>query len=275
MQQLQGFFNIDGVSLEYRLFQPRQATDPTLVFLHEGLGCVAMWKDFPLQVARLTGCRVLVYSRAGYGRSDSCPLPRPLSFMHDEGLRVLPKVLTAAEIERAVLVGHSDGASIALIHAGGLADPRLRGLILMAPHVFVEDLTLAGIRAAQAAWQTTDLREKLARYHGDNVDCAFLGWNRAWLDPDFADWNLENYLPAIDIPVLLIQGEQDDYGTIRQLEKIVTRLPQQAKMVMLPECGHSPFRDKPTEILQLIAEFLQQHFLSAAASPSQPDVLIY
>ncbi|NOY13828.1 MAG: alpha/beta hydrolase [Deltaproteobacteria bacterium] len=260
MFESQGFFNIDGVALEYQRFNPAQGTDLTLVFLHEGLGCVAMWKDFPRQVAQLTGCRVLTYSRAGYGRSDPCPLPRPLSFMHDEGLRVLPKVLAAAKIQRAVLVGHSDGASIALISAGGVADTCLQGLILMAPHVFVEELTLASIRAAGTAYETSNLRERLARYHGDNVDCAFLGWNRAWLDPDFTDWNLETYLPQIKIPVLLLQGEEDNYGTVRQLETISKQLPQPAEMVLLPECGHSPFRDRSTRTLQLIAAFLQRHF---------------
>ena len=257
----QGFFNIDGVSLEYQQFTPPHSTDLTLVLLHEGLGCVAMWKDFPLQLAQSTGCRVLVYSRAGYGGSDPCSLPRPLSFMHDEGLRVLPQVLTAAEITSAVLIGHSDGASIALINAGGVADQRVQGLILLAPHVFVENLTLASIREAKIAYETTDLRERLARYHGDNVDCAFWGWNQAWLDPDFADWNLEEYLSKIDVPVLLLQGVQDIYGTILQLEKITTQLAQLSKMFLLPDCGHSPFRDQPIESQRLIMAYLRNHFL--------------
>ena len=259
MQESHGFYAIDGVQLEYQQFHPPQSSGLTLVFLHEGLGCVSMWKDFPRRVAQLTGCRVLTYSRAGYGGSDPCPLPRPLSFMHDEGLRVLPKVLAAAEIQKAVLVGHSDGASIALINSGGIADERLQGLILMAPHVFVEDLTLSSIREARNAYETTDLRERLARYHGDNVDCAFLGWNQVWLDPEFSDWNLEAYLQKIDVPVLLLQGEQDNYGTIRQLETIAEQLPQQAEMVLLPDCGHSPFRERPVETLQAIADFLHVH----------------
>lgn len=259
MLESQGFFNIDGVQLEYQLLAPSQSTELTLVFLHEGLGCVAMWKDFPRQVAQLTGCRVLVYSRAGYGKSNPCSQPRPLSFMHDEGLRVLPKVLAAAEIQKAMLVGHSDGASIALINAGGVVDARIKGLILMAPHVFVEELTLASIREARTAYKTTDLRQRLTRYHGDNVDCAFLGWNQVWLDPDFLNWNLETYLPKIEVPVLLIQGKEDRYGTIRQLEKISDQLPQPAEIVLLPDCGHSPFRDRPVETLKPITDFLQNH----------------
>ncbi|MDH3454107.1 MAG: alpha/beta hydrolase [Desulfuromonadales bacterium] len=228
----------------------------TLVFLHEGLGCLAMWRDFPRQLARLTGCRALVYSRAGYGGSAPCPLPRPLTFMHDEGLRVLPKILTQARIDKAVLVGHSDGASIALINAGGIADRRIQGLILMAPHVFVEELTLASIREAKSAFENAGLRERLARYHGDNVDCAFLGWNQAWLDGAFIDWNLEAYLPKVEVPVLLIQGEDDNYGTIRQLEKIKDRLPGGAELALLRDCGHSPFRDSPTEVMRVITGFL-------------------
>ena len=182
MHESCGFYTVDGVQLEYQLLKPSQGTELTLVLLHEGLGCISMWKNFSRQLAQLTGFQVLAYSRAGYGGSNSCPMPRPLSFMHDEGLRVLPKILEQAEISKAVLIGHSDGASIAIINAGGMPDKRIQGLILLAPHVFVEEVTLTSIRAARTAYETTDLRERLARYHGDNVDCAFLGWSQAWLD---------------------------------------------------------------------------------------------
>lgn len=255
LKEARGFFDIDGFQLEYQSFDPPHSGDLTLVFLHEGLGCVAMWKDFPHQVAQRSGCRVLIYSRAGYGGSSPCALPRPLTFMHDEGLKILPKILAAAKIRQAILVGHSDGASIALISAGGLTDQRIRGLVLMAPHVFVEELTLASIRAARAAYASTDLRDRLARYHGSNVDCAFFGWNQAWLDPGFLRWNLEAYLPAIKVPVLLIQGEQDQYGTLHQLERIETALSGEAARVLLPDCEHSPFRDRPAETLQAILDF--------------------
>jgi pimeloyl-ACP methyl ester carboxylesterase len=261
LQETQGFFDIAGVKLEYQLLSPAESdAAPTLVLLHEGLGCVAMWKDFPRQLAQLSGCRVLSYSRAGYGGSDPCLLPRPLSFMHHEGQNVLPKILSAAKIDRAVLVGHSDGASIALICAGSLTDHRIAGLILMAPHVFVEGLTLSSIREAKTAFETTDLRERLTRYHGKNVDCAFWGWNQAWLDQGFVDWNLEVFLPEIEVPVLMIQGREDQYGTIQQLDKINGSLPHGAELALLPDCGHSPFRDQPTETLQAVSAFLRKHF---------------
>jgi len=257
------FFSIDGVRLEYQLLSSRHDAALTLVLLHEGLGCIGLWKDFPRQLARLTGCRVLTYSRAGYGGSDACSLPRPLTFMHDEGMRVLPQILDRAEIRQAVLIGHSDGASIAIISSGGARDERIKGLILMAPHVFVEELTLASIREARTAYESSDLRARLARYHGDNVDCAFWGWNRAWLDDAFRSWNLEGFLPGIDVPVLLLQGEDDKYGTILQLEKIASQVSKSAEMILLPATGHAPFRDQPDKTLQAIVDFLQRHLPAA------------
>lgn len=258
MFETRGFFEIEGSALEYQLLVPSADDALSLVFLHEGLGCLAMWRDFPRRLAAATGCRALVYSRAGYGGSSSCALPRPLTFMHDEGLKVLPQLLDAAEIPRAVLVGHSDGASIALINAGGVADSRLLGLVLMAPHVFVEELTVNSIRQAQTAYQTAGLRERLAHYHGDQVDETFFGWSRVWLDQAFTAWNLEAFLPGVKVPVLLIQGEQDNYGTVRQLNIIQEQVPDGADRLLLPDCGHSPFRDRPEETLQAIAGFLQK-----------------
>jgi pimeloyl-ACP methyl ester carboxylesterase len=259
LRESHGFFNINGYNLEYQSLVPCRSDGSTLVFLHEGLGCLAMWRNFPRQVAQLTGCKVLAYSRAGYGGSDPCCLPRPLTFMHDEGLTILPKILDAAKIQKAVLVGHSDGASIALINAGGIADERIQGLVLMAPHVFVEELTIKSIREAKTAYQTTGLRTRLARYHGDNVDNTFLGWTQAWLDEGFLTWNLEAFLPKIDVPALLIQGELDNYGTQRQLKTISELLPGRSETVILPDCGHSPFRERPNETLQAITGFLEKH----------------
>lgn len=220
-----------------------------------------MWRDFPRKVAQVTGCNVLTYSRTGYGGSSPCNLPRPLTFMHDEGLSILPQVLDVAEIKRVVLVGHSDGASIALINAGGTTDERIKGLILMAPHVFVEEITLASIREAKAAYQSTDLRSRLARYHGGNVDDTFLGWTKAWLDENFECWNIEEFLPKIEIPTLLLQGGLDNYGTLSQLEKINKQLPGGTDTFILPDCGHSPFREYPSETLQAIADFLEKHHI--------------
>ncbi len=267
MLETQGFFNIDGVNLEYQLLTPHRSAALTLVLLHEGLGCVAMWKNFPRQLAELTGCPVLAYSRSGYGGSSPCPLPRSPGFMHDEALKVLPKVLDAAEVQKAVLVGHSDGASIALINVGGLVDGRILGLILMAPHVFVEELTITSIAAVQSAYRKAGLRKQLARYHGDRVDYTFLGWSQIWLQPEFRDWNIEAYLPQIKLPVLLIQGRDDNYGTLLQLEKITAKLPGDTEVIILSDCDHAPFRDRPAETLQAIEAFLSHNLKEQFLTP--------
>lgn len=257
----------DGVQLEYVWSGPPPDRSPTLVFLHEGLGCAALWKDFPERVAEATGLGGMAYSRRGYGGSDPVEVPRPLSYMHEEGLEVLPAVLEAAGIRTAILVGHSDGASIALINAGGRRDPRVRGLVLMAPHVFNEDLSVRSIRAAKEAYENGPLREQLARWHGDNVDCAFWGWNRAWLDPGFLAWNIEEYLPAIEIPCLVIQGQDDQYGTIAQVEAIRQQVAGPAEVMMLPDCRHSVFRDQSAASLDAIVRFAGQ-CLGPEASPA-------
>ncbi len=256
MQKTEGFFTIDGNRLEYRLFSPAGDGELTLVLLHEGLGCVAMWKDFPQELSALTGCQVLVYSRAGYGSSDSCSLPRPVSFMHDEALDVLPQVLVAAGISRAVLIGHSDGASIALIHAGKVADPIVQGLVLMAPHVFVEEMTLSSIRAAVEAYAKGDLRRGLMRYHGEKVDETFNSWSQVWLDPAFREWNLESCLASIRVPVLLIQGADDPYGSCRQLDSIAEQISGPSSVHLLPYCKHAPCHEQRAATLELIARFL-------------------
>lgn len=272
MRETHGYFDIGGARLEFLAIDPAAGAAPTLVLLHEGLGCVAMWKDFPRRLAVATGCSVLAYSRAGYGGSTPCPLPRSPGFMHDEGLKVLPRVLDAAAIRQAILIGHSDGASIALINAGGTADPRIVGLVLMAPHVFVETLTVSSIREAHAAYRTTGLRERLARYHGDQVDATFLGWAAAWLDGGFLAWNIEAYLPRVAVPVLLIQGEQDNYGTLRQLDAIQAQVPGATERLLLTDCGHAPFRDRPAETLQAIAGFIAKlaHSEALGADGGQP-----
>ncbi|GGK67192.1 alpha/beta fold hydrolase [Amphritea balenae] len=251
-----GFYPVGGKRLEYVWLGPKPEAALTLVFLHEGLGCVALWQDFPEQVARATGCGVLVYSRAGYGASDPVDLPRPLSYMHDEGLKVLPALLDAAGVRNAVLVGHSDGSSIALIHAGGVTDPRIKGLVLMAPHVFVEPLSLESIANSKVLYTETDLRQRLKRYHDENVDCAFWGWNDAWLAPAFVDWNIEKYLSQISVPTLLIQGQDDQYGTELQLQAIASQIAGPVSTVLLERCGHSPFRDQPKLSQQALVDFI-------------------
>lgn len=251
-----GFLRAGGRRLEYAWHGPPPEQAPTLVFLHEGLGCVSLWRDFPARLAEATGCGALVYSRAGYGRSDPAPLPRPVGFMHDEALRVLPEVLDAAGVRDAVLVGHSDGASIALVHAGSGRAGRVRALALEAPHVFVEDVSVESIARIGRAYRETGLRAKLARHHGANVDCAFLGWNGVWLDPEFRAWNIEEYLPRVAVPVLVVQGEADEYGTPAQVEAVRRGAGGPVETLLLPGVGHAPHRDAPEATLDAMAEFV-------------------
>jgi len=246
-----------GHRLEYRWHGPAAAAAPTLVFLHEGLGSVAQWKDFPQRAAAASGCGALVYSRAGYGGSDPVSLPRPLDYMHREGLVVLPQLLDALRLERIILVGHSDGGSISLIYAGGAADQRLLGVVTLAAHVFNEEICVASIRQARTAYQQGNLRAALARYHSD-VDCAFWGWNQAWLDPGFMQWNIKKFLPGIRVPLLAMQGEQDEYGSAAQLDAIKAGSGGPTQIRLLPDCRHSPQRDQPKMTLDAIAGFVAE-----------------
>lgn len=252
----EGFIDLGDMKLEYRWIPPARADRPVLVFLHEGLGCVGIWRDFPDRAAAATGHGVFVYSRAGYGASSPVALPRPLRYMHDEGLEVLPRLLDTLAVDRVILIGHSDGASIALIHAGSETKGRVAGVVCAAPHVFNEDVCVASIRQARSAYETTDLRQRLARMHGDNVDIAFWGWNRAWLDPDFWHWNIEEYLPSIAVPVLVVQGRQDEYGTKAQYEAIAAKAGGPVRVEVLDDCRHSPHKDQPEKFVQLIEEFV-------------------
>lgn len=249
--------------LEYTWHGPSPGEAPTLVFLHEGLGCVKMWRDFPSRVATATGCGALVYSRAGYGGSDPVALPRPASFMHQEALVTLPEVLEALKVRDAILVGHSDGGSIALIYAGSGRGERLRGLVLEAPHVFVEDISVESITQAAESFQSGELKRGLERYHGKNVECAFWGWNRVWLEPEFRSWNIEEYLPQIDVPVLVIQGAEDEYGSLRQVEAIERGCRGAVRSIILPDCGHSPHRDQAKRTLEAITSFVKGEVLRA------------
>jgi pimeloyl-ACP methyl ester carboxylesterase len=228
---------------------------PPLVFLHEGLGSVAMWRDFPARVAAAVGCEAVVYSRHGYGASAPANVPRSVRYMHDEALTVLPELLERLALARPILIGHSDGGSIALIHAGAGVHP-LSGVVALAPHVFVEDVSVASIALARTAYETTDLRAKLARHH-DDVDSAFHGWNRVWLDPAFRDWNIEDHVRRISCPVLAIQGEGDEYGTMEQLRRIAAGVPG-AELLELAACGHSPHRDQPGAVLAAITRFVER-----------------
>ena len=249
-----GFLRLPSGRIEYRRVA-RGRERPVIVLLHEGLGCVALWKDFPERLAAATGCTVFAYSRFGYGASDAARLPRPLTYMHEEA-RVLSEVLDAADVGRCIPLGHSDGASIAVIHAGATRDQRIAGLALMAPHVFTEPHGLKSIAKAREAYERGELRERLGKYHGERVDHAFHGWSRAWLDDGFHAWNIEEYLPAIRAPALLIQGLEDEYGTLAQLEALERQRGGEETTVVLPGCRHSPHRDKPEETLDAVARFV-------------------
>ena len=247
--------NVREHELEVVQLSPKDPDAPELVFLHEGLGSVSHWKDFPVRVAEATGCGVTVYSRYGSGNSDVLREPRAVSYMHDEALLALPELLSKLEIENPVLVGHSDGASIALIYAG--AHDRVRGLVVLAPHVFVEDLSVASIAEAKVMFETTNLPEKLGRHHRD-VARTFWGWNDIWLHPDFRSWNIEEYLPRITCPILVIQGLDDQYGTMAQVEAIRRQSGGSVEVLALAECKHSPQRDQAEATLAAIVKFVRE-----------------
>lgn len=249
-----GFLDIGSQRLEYRMIGPRPDAAPTLVLLHEGLGCVGLWGDFPDKLQQATGCGVFVYSRAGYGRSSPVPLPRPLTYMHDEAADTLPKLLDAIGFRRGLLVGHSDGASIAAIYAGTHQDHRVGGLVLLAPHFFTEDAGIASIEEARRAYETGDLKPRLARWHAD-VDNAFKGWNGAWLDPGFRKWDITQELGYIRVPILIVQGEDDQYGTVAQIEMAERETYCPVETVLLARCGHSPQIDQADMTLEAIAAF--------------------
>ncbi len=222
-----------------------------LVFLHEGLGSITQWRDVPEKIATASGYPAFVYARQGYGTSEPVSVPRPLTYMHDEAKR-LPSVLAAAGITKPILIGHSDGASIAIIAAG--SGVRASGLVLIAPHVFVEEIAVTSITAAAEAYRTTDLRARLAKHHAD-VDGAFWGWNRAWLDPAFRTWNLEQFLPAITAPVLVVQGDADEYGTLAQVAAIATQLGGSVERLIVPGASHTPQRE--LGVCEAIADFIR------------------
>ena len=250
----EGTLDLGAMRLEYHMIGPHPHVTPTIVMLHEGLGCVGLWGDFPDRLQAATGAGVFVYSRAGYGRSSPVKLPRPLTFMHEEAHEVLPKVLDAIGFRRGLLLGHSDGASIAALYAGSVQDHRVRGLILIAPHFFTEDMGIAEIVRAKEAYATTDLRQKLARWHAD-VDNAFCGWNDAWLNPEFRKWDITEPLAYIRVPILIVQGEDDQYGTQRQIEVARQECYCPVEVALYPGVRHSPHREAPELLLASVSEF--------------------
>ena len=252
-----GFMEFGAMRLEYSYAPPSPQGDGTiLIFLHEGLGCVDMWRDFPREAARRTGCGYFVFSRLGYGRSDPVALPRKPTFMHDEARKTLPQVIEFCGCHRHVLVGHSDGASIALLNAAIAPVAGLAGVAAMAPHVFVEPICVDAISQASRAYRETNLRGRLARYHGERVDGAFWGWNQVWRDPSFADWNIETALQDIKVPLLLAQGLDDAYGTMAQLDRIERAVSAPTTRLELSNCGHSPYRDQSDKMLDALTDFV-------------------
>jgi pimeloyl-ACP methyl ester carboxylesterase len=245
-----------GRSLAYEWVGEAREGKPPLVFLHEGLGSIRQWRDFPAKVSAATGCRALVYDRYGYGQSDVLEEPRrTVRFMHDEAMTSLPQLLKELKIENPVLVGHSDGASIALIYAG--AGHPVRKVVAMAPHVFIEPVCISSIRQAAETFETTDFAQKLGRYHRD-VRKTFYGWADVWRDPDFERWDIrDDYLPGVHCAVLAIQGHDDEYGTMAQLDEIRRRVAGPSELLKLEGCGHSPFRDQPEAVLEKIAAFVK------------------
>jgi pimeloyl-ACP methyl ester carboxylesterase len=267
------FVNAGGHRLNYEWIGPGPADAPTLVFLHEGLGSVAMWRDFPATVAAATGMGALVYSRYGYGKSDVLREARKVDYMHGEAFVALPELLTALGVRAPILIGHSDGGSLALLYGGSVAQrragkgkdgPAPLALITMAAHVFVEQLSVDSIAGAKTAYETTDLPKRLGRYH-DDVDKTFWGWNDIWLLPAFFHWNIEEYLPAIACPVLAMQGEDDEYGTVKQVEAIRDQAGAPVNVAMLPRCKHSPHRDQPALTIEIITSFINDVTRKVAA----------
>jgi pimeloyl-ACP methyl ester carboxylesterase len=252
---------VQGHRLEVLRIVASEAKGPELVFLHEGLGSISHWKDFPERVAEATGSSVTVYSRYGCGNSDPLAEPRSVRYMHEEGLSALPDLLSRLKIHNPILVGHSDGASIALIYAGAHTavemTERVRGLVLLAPHVFVEDLSVQSIAEAKVAFQTTNLPQKLARHHRD-AERTFWAWNDIWLHPDFRNWNIEEYLPRVTCPILVIQGLDDQYGTMAQVQAIQQQSGAPVQVLALPDCRHSPQRDQPEVTLEAISKFVSK-----------------
>ena len=252
-----GFLELAPLRLEYRMIGPRPDAAPTIVMLHEGLGSAGLWGSFPDELAKATGAGVFVYSRAGYGESSGANLPRSTLFLNEEAREVLPRVLAAIGFRRGLLLGHSDGASIATIYAGSVQDHRVRGLVLIAPHFFTEEIGLAEIRRAKKSFESGGLREKLKRWHAD-VDTAFRSWNEPWLDPAFQKWDITEALGYVRVPILIVQGTDDQYGTLKQIETAQEECYCPVETAILPGVRHVPQREAPELTLAAVAGFVNR-----------------
>jgi len=239
----------------------RSVSTPTaLVFLHEGLGSIPQWRDFPASLSMTTGLPALVYERWGYGNSDTLDIPRTVHYLHDEALITLPEVLQQLDITHVILIGHSDGGSIALMFAAIHGD-NTQGVITEAAHVFVEEVTITGIRKAVEVYETTDLKSRLYQYHKDNTDPMFRGWAHTWLSKEFRNWSIEEYLPHITCPLLVLQGAQDEYGTQAQVDSVVSQVAGPVKGLMIPDCGHVPHHQAHERVLEEMTQFINSLIL--------------
>lgn len=248
------FITIHGNNLYYEFYNGYK-NRPVLVFLHDSLGCTQLWRDFPYELANAVQCNVLIYDRLGYGKSDGMPTAqRPVNYLEHEA-DVLNIIITTLHIDNAVLFGHSDGGSIALITAAKYPE-RVKALICEAAHIFVEDVTLKGIIAAIQAYKNTDLAIRLKKYHGDKVETLFKAWTDTWTRPDFKNWNIENFLPAITCPLLFIQGKADEYGSLHQAEKTIHQVKGPAQKLIIPGVGHTPHREAADVVLIGASEFI-------------------
>jgi pimeloyl-ACP methyl ester carboxylesterase len=248
---------VHGRRIEVAWWGEADSSREPIVLLHEGLGSISQWKSVPAEIHAATSRTVMAYSRAGHGRSHPRAQPPTITFMHEEARDELPAVLDAAGIRRAILLGHSDGGSIALIFAATFP-ARVPALILEAPHVLVEEVSVASIEALGLRWRQTDLRARLGRHH-DEVDALFHGWRNVWLDPAFLSWSLEPLLPHIACPVLLIQGRDDEYGTMRQLDTIARAVRGPVERIVLEDCGHSPHLDHPHAVVTAVRDFVAEY----------------
>jgi pimeloyl-ACP methyl ester carboxylesterase len=265
-----GFLDLAPMRLEYRMIGPRPDAAPTVVMLHEGLGSVELWNSFPDAIATATGAGVFAYSRAGYGKSSPGRFPRTTSFLDEEAREVLPRVLNAIGFQRGILLGHSDGASIATIYGGSVQDHRVRGLVLLAPHFFAEEMGLAEIRRARKSFESGALRERLERWHA-NVDVAFYSWNGPWLEPSFAKWNIIEALGYIRVPILIVQGDKDQYGTVKQIEVAQQECFCPVESVVLPGIRHIPYREAPELTLGAVAGFINRLLRDHHEGEHRPD----
>ena len=250
-----GFLSLEDRRLEYARHPGTRPDLPPLLLLHEGLGSVSLWRDFPAALAAATGREAVVWSRQGYGRSSTLPAPFGPRYMHDAAADEVPAVIEALGLEAPVLIGHSDGASIALIYAAG-SDADVSGLIVLAPHVIVEDVSIQGIEQTRDLFETTDLKERLGRHHAD-PEAVFRAWNDVWLSAAFRDWSIEDMLPSVRLPILAIQGTDDQYGTLDQIDRIERGAPSTVERLVLDACGHSPHRDQPDAVIRAIADHLE------------------